>query len=166
MKLKFDIRLDKRLEAYIQKLPRGVARTGLTALAEWLIGNGQRGLKRYPPYKYITRRKAYGKPFVSDKQRRFVMAAIREGRIDPGVPHRTGNTQRGYVMVVSNRGYNVKIVNKTRGAVYTRHDTLQARLNKLAGWRKQADVIRTNIKGAIRHAQSKVNEMLRTKKGL
>jgi hypothetical protein len=164
MKLKFDIRLDKRLEAYIQKLPRGVARTGLTALAEWLIGNGQRGLKRYPPYKYVPIKKAGG--FKTDKSRRYVMAMIRKGVIDPGVPHRTGNTQRGYVMVASNRGYAVKIVNRTRGAVYTRHDTLQARLNKLAGWRKMKDVIKTNIEGAIRHAQSKVNEMLRTKKGL
>jgi hypothetical protein len=163
-KLSVDVREDPRMIAFLKGLPRGVVRVALPAIAEWYIGTGQRGLKRYSPYKYVSRRRAYGKPFKSDKQRRFVMAMIREGRIDPGVPHRTGNTQRGYHMVSTNRGYTVKIVNRTRGAVYTRHNVLQARLNRLAGWRKTALVIASNTLGAMRHARAAVRVYLRKRK--
>jgi hypothetical protein len=158
-----DIRKLDPVIAYLKSLPRGAVKVALPAMAEWFIGNGQRGLKQYPAYKHITRKRAYGKTFVSDKQRRYVMAMIREGRIDPGVPHRTGNTQRAYTMSVTNRGYTVKIVNRRKGAVYTRHNTMQARLNLLAGWRKSADVIKANTAGAIRHARAKVREYLRKK---
>jgi hypothetical protein len=175
-RLSVDVREDPRIIAFLKGLPRGTVKVALPAIAEWNIGNGQRGLKRYSPYRYVSRARAYpdmsfttkgGRRIVgykSLKQFQYVMARIREGRIDPGVPHRTGNTQRGYHMVTTNRGYTVKIVNKTRGAVYTRHNILQARLNRLAGWRKTALVIASNSMGAMRHARSKVREYLRKRK--
>lgn len=160
MDLKADVRKIPQVIAFLKTLPRGLVRVVLPAIAEYIVGDGRHGLKRYQPYKYVSRRKAYGKPFQSDKQRGYVMAQIRAGRIDPGVPHRTGKTQRGYHVVVRNNGYRVAIVNQTRGAVYTRHDRLQARLNLLAGWRKTSTVIVSNIKGALRHATAQANQYL------
>jgi hypothetical protein len=160
---------------YLKSVPRGAVKVALPAIAEWFIGDGRRGLKHYPVYRHITRALAYpdmsfttstGKTIIGYKslrQFRYVMASIAQGRMLPGFPRRTGNTQRGYTMVTSNRGYRVRIINETRGAIYTRHDTLQARLNAMAGWRKAGDVISTNIKGALRHARSKVSVWLKRK---
>jgi len=154
--------LDK-VQNYLKSLPRGTIKIALEALGEWFIGTGQRGLKRYPPYKYVTRAQAYGRTFKSAKQRGYVMAQIRAGRIDPGAPHRTGNTQRGWSMSTTGGGYRLSLVNPTAGAYYSMSDTGQARLNALVGWRKVSDILSTNIKGAIRHAISKVNEFLKQK---
>lgn len=163
MQYKFGkIRGVEEWKAYLKTVPYGTVKVGLAALAEWLIGTPERGLKHYQKYLYVSIKKAYG-GFKSDKQRRYVMAMIREGKIDPGVPHRTGRTQRGYVANVTNNGYGITIENKEPGAYYTRDDQGQARLNALAGWKKTAEVISTNIAGAIRHAQAAVNAWLAKK---
>lgn len=161
MQIRIDIRKLEPVINWLKKLPKGTVKVALPAIAEYLIGDGRHGLKRYPPYKYVSRKRAYGKTFVSDKQRRYVMAMIREGKIDPGYPHRTGKTQRAYHMVVSNNGYRVAIRAKGKGPYYTRDNEGQARLNLLAGWRKSADVISTNMKGAMRHAWAKVRAYLK-----
>ena len=167
MKVKFgEIKGIEKVSAYLKQVPSGqvpsgTVRVGLRAIVEWFIGNGQRGLKHYQPYKYVSRKKAYGQTFSSDKQRRYVMARIREGSIDPGVPHRTGRTQRGYEIVESNNGYRMTIKNEEAGAFYTRDDKGQARLNALAGWRKALDIISTNVDGALRHATAAINKFLK-----
>lgn len=164
MQVKFKVRDEvEETKKYLKEVPRGTVKTGLAAIAEWIIGTPKRGLKHYQAYKYITRKAAYGKTFVSDKQRRYVMAMIKEGRIDPGAPHRTGNTQRAWYAQPTNNGYAMTIGNKTKGAYYTRHDEGQARLNALAGWRTVSDIISTNIKGALRHAGAKIKEYLARK---
>src|SRR3990172_3628364 len=147
----------KEINAKLAKLPDAVADEGTDAANKYLVDS----LRAYPSYKYVTRKAAYGQTFSSDKQRRYVMARIREGRIDPGYPHRTGRTQRGYVMKVSNDGYRVSIQNKEAGAYYTRDDSGQARLNALAGWVKVRDVIANNMAGAIRHARTAVSAYLK-----
>lgn len=169
----FAIRGDKDIIRWLKKLPYGVIKVALPALAEYLIGNGRHGLAHYPPYKHVSRIKAYPDEsftakdghkvvgYKSLKMLRYVMASIREGRILPGFPRRTGHTQRNYVMKIQDHGFTVKIQNKTAGAYYTRHDFGQARLNMLAGWRNVTEVIRSNIKGAFRHAQAKVNQYLK-----
>lgn len=162
MNLKFGkIRGVEEWQAYLKQLPRGTVKVALAAIAEWIIGTGQRGLALYPGYKYVKRAQAYGETFKSNKQRRWFFAALNEGKILPGYPRRTGKTQKGYVARSTNNGYGVVIENKEAGAYYTRDDKGQARLNALAGWRKVSDVVSTNLAGAIRHAQAKVNEWLR-----
>lgn len=161
VEVKAEIRGIEKVQDYLATLKRGQVKVVLLAIGEWLIGTPQRGLKHYQPYKYVPIRKAGG--FKSDKQRRFVMAMIREGKIDPGVPHRTGNTQRAWHLDEGSNGYKPVIVNATKGALYTRSDTLQSKLNALAGWRKVSDIISTNIAGAIRHAQAAINELIRKK---
>ena len=47
-------------------------------------------MREYPPQLHYTREQVYGQPFVSDRQRRYFFAALRDGRIQ--VPYRRGNT--------------------------------------------------------------------------
>ena len=160
MQVKVSIRGVEAVQAFIRALPRGTVKVGLQAFTEYIIGNMGHGLKHYQPYKYISLKKAYG-GFASDKQRRYVMARIREGSIDPGVPHRTGNTQRAWTMVETNGGYGYTIKNPTEGAYFTASDEGQANLNALAGWRKVSKVIEDNLAGAMRHALAAVNAYLK-----
>ena len=161
--IQYQTRKVKEVVHRLKDIPPRAMKAVLRAVGLWLIGEQSRGLKQYQPYKYITRKKAYGKTFVSDRQRRYVMAAIREGRIEPGFPHRTGGTQRAWTYVPKDERH-AFIVNQKRSAYFTKHDTGQARLNALAGWKKVAKDIRDNIAGALRAARAKMNEILRSKK--
>lgn len=148
----------KAVVAYLERLPRGVKRVGLRALTEYLIGNASHGLKHYSPYKYVSRKRAYGYTFKSDKQRRYVMAAIREGKIDPGTPHRTGKGSAGWTMAETQRGFTIK--NPEESMKYSMSDQYQANLNALAGWRAVSQNISDNIKGAVRHAGAAIKKFL------
>lgn len=149
----------EKLQSFFASLPKHLRGIATVAMSEWFIGNGTRGLKRYPPYKYITRKSAYGQTFVSDKQRRYVMAKIRSGEIDPGYPHRTGEYQRGWTTI--NKGVKTQIVNDVPYAGFVGGDDTQARLNKKVGWRTVSQIISTNIAGAIRHASAKIAAYLK-----
>jgi hypothetical protein len=161
MEFRINVKGLDKIQAMMKELPPKLAKVGIKAFAEWILGNGERGLRAYQPYKYITRRKAYGQTFVSDKQRRYVMAMIREGKIDPGAPHRTGQTQRGWYARPSNSAYKYNIGNETPGAYYTRHETGQARLNELAGWKKAGAIIAKEMAGAIRAANKAIREAIK-----
>ena len=163
MEFRINVKNLDKWQKIMRDLPPKVVRAGMKAFAEWIIGTPERGLKGYQPYKYITRAKAYGQTFVSDRQRRYVMARIREGSIDPGVPHRTGQTQRGWYARPSNAGYKYNIGNDAPGAYYTRHETGQARLNALAGWKKAGEIIRKELPGALRAARAAVKAILKGK---
>lgn len=149
----------EQVKKWISDLPRRLRGVATEAMAEWFIGDGRRGLKHYPPYKHITRKSAYGKTFVSDKQRRYVMAKIRSGEIDPGFPHRTGNYQRGWR--VKNELTKSVITNQVPYARFVGGDEEQARLNAKVGWRTISEIISTNIAGAIRHAQAAINKVIK-----
>lgn len=141
---------------YISGLARNLRGIVVEAVSDWLIGNGQRGLKHYTPYRHITRKAAYGQTFKSDKQRRFVMAMIAEGRIDPGAPHRTGRMQRAWVK--TGRLTTTRIINAEEHTPFVMGTGTQARLNAKVGWRDVASVIASNMAGAIRHAEAKIRE--------
>ena len=149
------------LAKFISEAPR-LARGPMTeAAAKYLIGNGRRGLKRYYPYKHVTRKRAYPPSgWQSDRQRRYVMSRIRSGRIDPGVPHRTGRMQRGWVMT-SSRTKTV-VMNREKYTEYVMGRG-QANLNRLVGWRQVDSIIATNTKGMIRAAEVALNKYLKQK---
>jgi len=154
----------EEVQEFLKTVPHGSKRAIIQAFTDWFIGNPQRGLRHYSPYKYVTRKRAYGKTFVSDAQRRFVMAMIRAGKIEPGTPRRTGKTQRGWTSNTTNNGYGVAIKNDEVGAFYSMDDEGQARLNALGGWRKVSKVVSDNMAGALRHANAAVREFLKNKK--
>lgn len=154
----------KELEVYLKTVPRGAVKVALDAAADWFIGTPERGLRQYPKYKHVTRKKAYGQTFSSPEQRYKFFGMLKRGEVNPEYPRRTGRTQRGYYKDPAGDGYKIKIKNDEPGAYFTRDDKGQANLNKLAGWRKASDVIKSNMSGAIRHAISKVSEYLKTVK--
>lgn len=105
-----------------------------------------------PQYTYISRAAAYPnapyKPgYFSRKQFRFVMAAIAEGRITPGMPHRSGATENGWA--VKGQGTRATIVNNAAGATWTMHPYWQARQPAMVGWQKADFVISRNIDDAM-----------------
>lgn len=130
------------------------------AAADYLIGDERRGLRHLALYKYVSRKRAYGVTFFSEKQRRFVMAAIRDGRINPGVNNRTGAIPAGW-KVEGRSGSIIRIVNRAPGVGFVQGDVSQARQPAMVGHRKVSDVIASNLKGMIRAAQQAVNRILK-----
>ena len=166
MQTKFVVRNLEEVQKFLKELPRGSLRTGLKAFTEYVLGNSTRGLRHYEPYKFVTRKRAYGMTFFTDKQRRYVMAKIRSGEMKVGTNQRTGNTAAAWTMQEKNNGYAYSLVNNTAGAYYTRDDSGQARQPALVGWRKVSKVVADNMRGAIRHALAEVKKWIKENKPL
>lgn len=59
------------------------------------VVDGKRYMQRYPPRMHLTRTQVYGKPFASDRQRRWFFAALKDGSLE--VPYkRTGTLMRSW----------------------------------------------------------------------
>ena len=145
-------------QAYLARLAPALRERVEGAIAEYLIGNDSHGLRHEADYKYVSRAAAYGQTFVSDRQRRYVMARIREGSITPGVENRTHQMVAGWdYEQASGQTY---LRNEVPGVEYVQGDN-QARQPAMVGWRRVSDVISTNIAGALRHASAAIAQMLR-----
>jgi hypothetical protein len=149
------------LRQIITDLPRYLKGPMVEAASIYLVGDGTRGLKHYVQYRYVTRRSAYGTTFVSDRQRRFVMAMIRSGVFLPGYPRRTGNTQRAWVIL--HQGVRSRIMNPTAGAFYTVGDPGQSRHEEMVGWRRFGLIIASNEHGMIQAADREAQRIIREK---
>jgi hypothetical protein len=130
---------------HVPKHLRGVVSE---AASDDLIGTPQRGLQRYPPYKHIARSSVFRPTFKSDKQRRFVMASIRSGSIEPGYPHRTGNYQRSWQRVGSG------VASRIQGQLP--HEGWPNPLAKRIGWREPLVIIMSNLAHATQAAERAV----------
>ena len=151
--------LDK-VQAFLKTVPRGTMKTAIVSIAKYLIGNKRHGLAHDDPYKYVSRKSAYGQTFQSDKQRRYVMAKIRSGEITPGQRKKSPTDQAGgYNYVLTNSGYGATITNTEDGAYWTRK--AQPAQLRMVGWRSYSKVVTDNIKGAIRQATADVNKWLK-----
>ena len=160
--ISFKMRNLKPVQDFLTAMPKGTIKVALDAIVVYLIGNESHGLKHDDPYKYVSRKSAYGKTFVSAAQRGYVMARIREGSITPGKANRSGDAAKGYMYSETNDGYGRTIQNADVGAFYTRDDVGQARQPAMVGWRKVSQVIQDNMSGAIRSALSAVNDWIKT----
>jgi hypothetical protein len=100
-------------------------------------------LAEYPQYRYISRAQAYGQQagglgWFSDAQRRYVMAAISEGKIT--IPYtRTGNL--GASWTVTRSGDKIVISNSAQYAPYVVGFAAQSRHEKSVGWKKITDTL-------------------------
>jgi hypothetical protein len=104
------------------------------AVGEYLRGQ----LRKYPPYQYVSRRRAYGKPFQSDRQRRWFFAALRSGELT--LPYqRTNRLKQGWKL--TRFGANDQLL--TNEVPYARfvQQSPQARMMTYIGWRTQERVI-------------------------
>lgn len=100
-------------------------------VGERVAGYVVKQMQEYTPYSYVPFKSAYGGWF-SDKQRKYVMAKIREGSINPGAPSRTDALKNGW-NVVQGDGQTV-ITNNVPYAGYVIGDIDQSRMHKKIGW--------------------------------
>lgn len=162
-----EVRGIERLQAFLKTIPLGARNLVVRTIAEYIMGGksgeggeATHGLKHYPAYRYVSIAQSGG--WKSDKQRRYVMARIREGTIDPGVPHRTGELQRGWK--VKGEAYRQTIYNDTPYAEWVQGTLGQTQMHKMGGWRTAYDVAMSNMAGAMRSARAKLNEWLKSRK--
>jgi hypothetical protein len=153
----------KAVQDFLKSVPRGVLKVALEAFTKYVVGNEQHGLKHNDPYKYVTRKSAYGVSFFTDKQRKWFFWALKTGQIDVGSGKRTGQSSDGWTYTANTNGYQYKITNETPGGYYTRDDAGQARQPAKVGWRKVSAVLADNYIGAIRSAVAAVNQYLSKK---
>ena len=145
--------LDELIEK-LGKLPDDVQDEAIEAVNAYLLNV----LKSYPPYAYVPYKRAYGGWF-SDKQRRYVMARIREGTIKPGTPNRSQQFAKGWDVL----GYGRKsmIVNQTPYGPYLVGDSEQARMPKKIGWKKLGDTIKDRMEEIYRRADIGVKNAIK-----
>lgn len=177
MNVNFKVRGIEAVQSFLASVPRGALRVALEAFTEYIIGNEQRGLKHVEPYKYASRKAAYGytgakfdngKPvppgYFSKEQFFYVMGAISRGEIKPGTPRSNrGESARAWVSVPLNNGYRMNIVNNKPGQYWARDDKGQPRQISLTNWRKVTKVLVDNYLGGLRAAVSAVNKYLKGK---
>ncbi len=161
MQVKFNIRNVKRVQDFLKSLPRGVVKVAIKALAEYIVGDNSHGLKKSEPYKYVTRKSAYGMTFFTEKQRRWFWA---NGGPDMIGNNRTGKSAEAWTFApIEGAGvYRMKVTNNTTAAYFTRDDKGQARQPARVGWRKVSAVIAANMRGAIRHANAEVRKYIKS----
>lgn len=178
MNVSFKIRNIEKVKKYIAGLPRGVTFVALEAISKWLVGDSQSGLRHPEPYKYVSRKSAYGftgakfengKPvpagYFSKEQFRYVMAKIASGEIKPGQNNRTGNSTDAWTYTPQSKGknYAFKLVNETPGGFWTRSDKSQARQLGKVGWWKVSKVVSKNLPAALKAAKEAVKQFLAKK---
>ena len=116
------------IEELIEKLgalPDEVQDEAIEAVNKYMLSV----LKLYPPYAHVPFKSAYGNWF-SEKQRRYVMARIRDGSIQ--VPRsRTYGLQGSWTKSIS--GYTATIENSQSYAHWVQGDD-QARMMSSIGW--------------------------------
>ena len=159
--IKISVRGIPELRKFLAELPREAKRISEYAATEYLIGNEQHGLAHYPPYKHVSFQEAYG-GFVSDKQRRYVMARIREGSITPG--ESASNGYYGDAWKVEDKGVYHAAVNDVGYAKYLVGDSDQSKMMGMKGWRKLAQIASDNMRGMVRAAQLALNRYIKEKR--
>lgn len=149
----------EEVRKFIAILPHGIKVAAMREATEYIIGDERHGLKHEPervehgednPYKW-----------TSAKQRSAFFATDGFGR---GIPsERTHGLSNGWTMQEANSDWNtVKIENEAPEAVWVMGDGQQIG-HKADGWRYWADVVASNLAGAIRSAQQAVDAWLKTK---
>jgi len=145
------------LEELIDKLaalPEEVQDEAIEAVNEYLLNV----MKQYPPYAHVTFKDAYGGWF-SDKQRKYVMARIREGTIRPGVPNRSQQFAQSWDVL--GYGRNSLIVNPTPYGPYLVDDNEQARMPQKIGWKRLGDTLKERMDQIVRRADAGVKNAIR-----
>jgi ribosomal protein S7 len=94
------------------------------------------------PKNYVTRAAAYGKPFFTDKQRRYFFAALRDGSIQ--VPYsRRNRIGNGWSVEIA--GDFVIFKNSLSWATYVIGFAGQSRHERMVGWRNIQDYVENKL---------------------
>jgi hypothetical protein len=163
----------ENVKEFLRGVPLGVKTVAAHEVAKYLIGDSTHGLKHEPYYKHINRyagfpeasyvtstgKTVYG--WNSEKQHKYVMAAIARGEIKPGQDNRTHKFQNAWEIVGDPPRYIIE--NKTDYGGYLMGDQ-QTRMHNMIGWRRWQKNVADNMKGAMRAAILKIDEWLKTHK--
>jgi hypothetical protein len=142
------------LQSLLAETPEAVGSAAVDEVNKYLLNV----LKTYPPYRHIGFKQAYGGWF-SDKQRRYVMARIREGSITPGYAHRSQHMAGGWKVI--DKGMSSIIVNEVPYSGYLMGDRTQSRMAGLIGWDRITFIIRERMPQIIRRATAGVKNALK-----
>lgn len=149
----------EEIDAFLKALPHGSMKAAIAAMAEYMLGNDAHGLRHYPPYKYVSRKSAYGVSFFTDRQRRWFFANLKDGLQIPY--NRTNTLKQGWQASVD--PYRKTLFNTVSYAKYVMGNETQARQPGKVGWRKMAKVIEDNIVGGMRAATLAVDRWIKAK---
>ena len=170
-KAAFSIRGIEPLKQYIDALPRAIRGFVTQEIASTLVEDY---LRPYPPYRYASRKSAYGSTgakfkngnpvppgYFSAKQFFYVMSRIRSGDIHPGRPGRTGKLADAWK--VTGDGVKAKISVDMKKAPYAGYvvGDIQAAQPYHAGWVKANYTIDYGMKAATEKAQKAVDRWLK-----
>lgn len=148
-----DTRETPPLKKLLADLPQTIRDEVIDTVSIYLINV----LRQNAPYRYVSRQQAYGKTFFSDKQRRFIMAALRDGRIT--IPHkRTQELSHGWKQV--GRGETSFIANETPGAEYVVGEQ-QSRHEQMVGWKQVTQEIEDRESEITRRAEAAAQNAIR-----
>src|SRR5919109_730395 len=153
MIVKFTIHGLEQVTAYIKSLPRGVKITAMRALATYILGDRNHGLRHEPAYTYVTRKEAYGETFSSLAQQRWFWA---NGGPDMIGNNRSHDISEGWTMKETDSSWtHVTISNAAEGVAWVMGDR-QAAQPAMVGWRKWRDVVASNMAGGMAAARRAV----------
>lgn len=132
--------LDKAIKDF-DELPDAVIDAGTEAANEYIVDME----RAYVPYRHVTVAESGG--WKSEKQRRYVMARIREGTIK--IPYRrTQNLRRGWKTL--GYGRNQIVVNEVPYAGWVKDIATQTQAHMLRGWEVTANDIRNKLGQIVR----------------
>jgi hypothetical protein len=166
----FNVRGIEAVAAYLKDLPMHIEKLAEEAVTNYIVGDSAHGLRHEPYYKYVNRQAGFPNLFyvtstgkvvsgyASAKQHRYVMAMIAKGKIRPGVENRSHDLVNSYRYQEQGGGY--VITNNDRAVPFVVGDR-QTRMHRLIGWRTVAEVAKTNLAGAFRHAEAMIKKWLR-----
>ena len=145
-------------KSFLATVPRGVKGIAMRAFAEYVLGDANHGLRHYVPYKYVTRKSAYGVTFFSDAQRRWFW-----GHGGPSMigNHRTGTLSQGW-RIEGSAETRLYLINRVSYAGFVMGENQAAQPRKV-GWRTAYDVVMSNFNGGIAAAQRAVDAWLNSK---
>jgi hypothetical protein len=136
---------DQRVISKLSQLYPEYADAGTENANEYMVNS----LRIYPPYSYVSVEQSGG--WRSEKQRRFVMAAIRDGRIQ--IPYRrTQRFAQGWHTLGS--GANQIVVNETEYGPFLVDDVLQSLGSNMRGWERLGGFIAGRIEEIIRRFEA------------
>ena len=113
---------------------------------------------RYPPRKSVTRTQAYGRPFDSDRQRKWFFASLRDGSLS--VPHRR-TREFGNKWYVKAKDTTAVVGNPAAYGDFVMGPN-QARLMMLIGWKKAIDIAEKERRTLERKMQQQIDRKLKS----
>jgi hypothetical protein len=148
-----DISGNKEIADKLGGLYAAVADAGVEEANDYIV----RAERLYPPYAHIPISAVGG--FVSDRQRRYVMAKIASGEITPGRSNRTQRLAQGWGVI--GEGVNQIVVNEVDYAPYVVGDREQTQMHMLQNWSITSLFLRERMSEIVRHFDAGVKNAIR-----